>query len=77
MVISVRKWLQRFVFIAVFVMLTIIVSGGYRWLIDLIIPQDPYRVPNGAAVKAFGVLEDVQQRQGTLERLRWFYWLGE
>lgn len=77
MIISARKWLQRFVFIAVFVMLTIIVSGGYRWFIEWIIPQDPYRVPDGAAVKAFGTLEDVQERHGSLERLRWFYWLGE
>ncbi|AZK47096.1 DUF4227 family protein [Paenibacillus lentus] len=78
MVISLRKCLQSVKFVAIFLALAYLLYkvmgafGGYLF------PPDKYRIPDGAAVKAF-------QTEGTggkgfeymANRLKLFYWYGE
>ncbi|EFM09847.1 conserved hypothetical protein [Paenibacillus curdlanolyticus YK9] len=76
MVVSVRKWFGHILFLLTFILLTIMTFGGYRWLIDVISPVDPYREPQGQALKVSGQIHSPEG--GTMgDRLRWFYWYGE
>lgn len=77
MVLSIRKWTSRLVFLIIFMLLLIIATGGYRWLIDAIAPFDPYQKPKGAAVKAFTEEHGMPDDANIADRLRWFYWYGE
>jgi len=76
MVFSIRKWTSRLLFIVIFLLMLIVATGGYRWLIDAIAPIDPYHKPKGEAVKAF--TQHGSPEGGSIaDRLRWFYWYGE
>ncbi|WP_265525130.1 YqzK family protein [Paenibacillus sp. JDR-2] len=74
MVLSLRRWLSRILFVVIFTLLLLIVTGSYRWLVDVIAPVHPYREPKGAALKVF----QADAEKGSItDRLRWFYWYGE
>ncbi|MBD3918726.1 DUF4227 family protein [Paenibacillus sp. PR3] len=76
MVVSIRQWFGRLVFVLLFMLLTMIAFGGYRWLIDVVAPVDPYREPHGRALKVSGTLQTPDESTMS-DRLRWFYWYGE
>ncbi|MGO4539793.1 DUF4227 family protein [Paenibacillus sp. 2TAB19] len=77
MVLSIRKWASKLFFIVVFTAALLVVTGGYRFLVDAISPVHPYREPKGEALKVF--LTDPESPEGghLADRLRWFYWYGE
>ncbi|MBD2846831.1 YqzK family protein [Paenibacillus sp. IB182496] len=78
MIISLRKWLAALAFVVLFAVLTVIASGGYRWLVDKALAPDRYKEPQGYAVKVFE--EDVvhqPDKASLLNRLRRFYLYGE
>ncbi|WP_127530824.1 DUF4227 family protein [Paenibacillus kobensis] len=77
MVVSLRKWIGRLVFAILFIMLTIMTFGGYQWLIGVVAPVDPYRAPQGSALKVNGPVYSPPEGGSTFDRLRWFYWYGE
>lgn len=76
-VFSFRQWLNRVLFIVLFVILLIIAVGGYRWLLGVVSPIHPHKEPRGAAVKVFVTDPASPDGNKTLDRLRWFYWYGE
>ncbi|KRE54315.1 YqzK family protein [Paenibacillus sp. Soil522] len=77
MVFSIRKWTSRIVFIVIFAVLLLAVTGSYRWLADAISPVHPYREPKGAALKVFVTDPNSPDSKNAADRLRWFYWYGE
>jgi hypothetical protein len=77
MVVSVRKWLRRFIFIALLCILTVVMYGGCRFIAAWIAPADPYRIPQGQALKVFNTQTDWNMESSISERLRLFYWYGE
>jgi hypothetical protein len=77
MILSVRKWAGRALFIVIFCMLAFIAAGGYRFLADTLSPLQSYRVPQGNALKVF-VHEPGPPDSGSMsDRLRWFFYYGE
>jgi len=77
MVISFKGWISRLLFILLFAVLLVIASGGYRWLLDVVSPLDPYHKPRGDAMKVFEHERAIQEQGNTADRLRLFYWYGE
>lgn len=77
MVLSLRKWLSRILFVVLFTLLLLVATGGYRWLVDVISPVHPYRTPKGDALKVFQTSPADAEKGSLTERLRWFYWYGE
>jgi len=77
MVFSIRRWTGRLLFIIVFLMLLIAFTGGYRWIVNVISPLEPYRVPKGEAVKVTTTSDSMPDQLSISERLRLFYWYGE
>ncbi|GLX69060.1 DUF4227 family protein [Paenibacillus glycanilyticus] len=77
MVLSLRKWLSRILFVVIFTLLLLIVTGSYRFLIDAIAPVHPYRTPKGDALKVFQSDPAAVEKGSLADRLRWFYWYGE
>ncbi|CAM3566304.1 YqzK family protein [Marinicrinis lubricantis] len=76
MIIHLGRWLERIKFIGMFVIMTYAFSYVYQWVTDWIDPTEKYKQPEGNAVKAFSV-EDDMQSMNTVDRLKWFYWYGE
>lgn len=77
MVLSVRKWAQRFKFAALFVLCTYVLyrllTAFHSWIEP---GDDRYRTPTGKAVKVFQQ-EALAEKTFTMrERLRRFYWYG-
>ncbi|CAM3965961.1 YqzK family protein [Paenibacillus alkaliterrae] len=77
MIFSIRTWTSRVVFIVVFSVLLLAVTGGYRWLAEALSPVHPYRVPEGDALKVFISEPGPPDSSKMADRLRWFYWYGE
>lgn len=78
MVISVRRWMQRVKFIAMFLVGTYVLVELFTAVNVWIAPIDKYRIPQGRAVKAFHHDPDLTMQADTFaERLRLFYWMGE
>ncbi|MCM3747336.1 YqzK family protein [Paenibacillus pasadenensis] len=78
MIVSVRRWLSRLVFAAIFACLTAIVYEGFQLAQVWIRPLDPYAVPRGQALKVFEQPYEVPPEGGSImDRLRWFYYNGE
>jgi len=77
MVLSIRKWFRRATFLLLLVMLTSVVYDGCRLVGKWITPADPYRIPQGQALKVFGQDGNEQPSPSISERLRLFYWYGE
>lgn len=75
MIISLRKWIRKMIFLIVLVVFTFIISILFE-KISLWVEQDPnYQQPSGQAVK---VLADSSvDNKSMLDRLRFFYWYGE
>jgi len=75
-VLSVRRWVRRITFVLLLVILTLVMYGGCRFAAAWIVPNDPYRIPQGHALKVFhpyAVVDD----SSLAERLKVFYWYGE
>ncbi|MFD0958749.1 DUF4227 family protein [Paenibacillus chungangensis] len=77
MIVSIRKWIGRILFLLLFSMLLIIVTVGYRWLVEVVSPIHPYKKPEGHAMKVFDVDPEFPEGGNAADRLRWFYWYGE
>ncbi|MFS0722721.1 DUF4227 family protein [Paenibacillus sp. 1P07SE] len=77
MIISLRKCWELLQFLVLFLMLTIIAVTLYRWAVDWLNPVDPYAMPHGQALKVFQTDQTAWDSRAWLERLQWFYWMGE
>lgn len=77
MVVSLRRWLRRLMFVLLLCIFTITMYGGCRLLAVWIAPDDPYRVPQGHALKVFGATDQRAENGSISDRLRLFYWYGE
>ncbi|GKU79620.1 DUF4227 family protein [Paenibacillus sp. L3-i20] len=77
MVFSLRGWLNRILFIIVFLILLFFAAGGYRLLVEVISPIHPYQKPRGDAMKVFITDVESPEQGNSADRLRWFYWYGE
>ncbi|WP_424766137.1 DUF4227 family protein [Paenibacillus sp. sgz302251] len=77
MIVSIRRWTSRFIFIVLFAALLLTVTGGYRWLVDALSPVPSYRVPHGDSLKVFITEPGPPDSSKAADRLRWFYWYGE
>ncbi|MCR2803082.1 YqzK family protein [Paenibacillus soyae] len=77
MVFSIRGWASRLLFLAVFAILLFVAAGGYRWLIAVVSPVQPYSEPKGEAMKVIAGEPSMPDSAIGAERLRWFYWYGE
>lgn len=77
MVISFKSWFSRMLFVVLFAVLLVIVSGGYRWLLDVVSPLHPYQKPKGDALKVLQQVPSSPEHGNPANRLRWFYWYGE
>jgi hypothetical protein len=74
-IISCRKWVERFKFIVLFILLSCLVYQLMTWIGPWLNPLPKYREPAGDAVKVFG--HNAYAGQGSLsERLKFFYWFG-
>lgn len=78
MVVPLRKWLRRLVFI---VMVAAAAWAFYQvfGVTSAWMEPNKYREPDGKAVKAFRAGGDAPEDESdsVLERLRLFYWYGE
>jgi hypothetical protein len=77
MVVSVRKWLRRLLFAVMLFVFTVVMYGGCRYIAAWIAPADPYRVPQGNALKVFKAETAGAEGASFSERLKLFYWYGE
>lgn len=77
MIISLRNWIRRIVFVLLLVMLTVAVFMLLRIAAGWFASSDPYAKPQGHAVKAFVPTQDARADATFAERLRWFYLFGE
>ncbi|GFN30573.1 hypothetical protein PCURB6_08330 [Paenibacillus curdlanolyticus] len=46
-------------------------------MMSVVAPLDPYREPQGSAVKVNGPIYSPPEGGSMGDRLRWFYWYGE
>ncbi|WP_148928322.1 DUF4227 family protein [Paenibacillus methanolicus] len=76
-VFSARRWYRRAAFMILLVLATFVMYNGCRVLGQWIVPSDPYRVPQGAALKVFGSSSYAVHEPTFADRLRLFYWYGE
>lgn len=75
MIISLRKWIRRLIFLIVLVGFTYMTSIVFE-RISLWVEQDPnYHQPSGQAVKVLA--NSSTDHKTMLDRLRFFYWYGE
>lgn len=77
MIISIRKMMSMFRFIAWFAVLTVLFYYVLGWVDDWLNPANPYRVPTGQAVKAFQPESTMDSQYSPATRLKLFYWYGE
>lgn len=77
MTISLRKWLVRAKYAAIFIVLTVLLYGLFHFVSGLIEPMQRYREPAGKAVKVFRQEAAELEIATLLDRLRLFYWYGE
>ncbi|GIP32308.1 DUF4227 family protein [Paenibacillus sp. J2TS4] len=77
MILSVRKWVQRFKFLVTFVILTYLMYLLLAVITEWIQPMDRYREPGGRAVKVFHPGDPATHPDGMIDRLRMFYWYGQ
>jgi len=71
------KWWERLQFTLLFLALTVLVHGFFGWFHRWLDPEDPYKVPQGKAVKVFETGEGDDPQSSPGDRLRLFYWYGE
>ena len=72
-----EKWRARLRFTIFFLVMTVVLHSLLGWFQGWLTPVDPYKEPEGRAVKVFqsGVGHEADTSPG--DRLRLFYWLGE
>jgi len=72
-----EKWWARLRFTMFFLALTVVLHSLLGWFHSWLAPENPYREPEGRALKVFrsGSASDAEPSPGN--RLRLFYWLGE
>ncbi len=77
MILSIRSWVSRLAFIALFAALTVVFYEGCRLAESWVAPVNPYALPRGPALKVFEP-HGAPPEGGTIaDRLRWFYYNGE
>ena len=77
MVVSLRKIFRRLLFVILLSVLTFVMYGSCRYIAAWIAPDDPYRIPQGHALKVFKPDPDGPDAGTISERLKLFYWYGE
>ncbi|WP_019639026.1 DUF4227 family protein [Paenibacillus fonticola] len=78
MVISLRKYLRTLRLIVVFCALTYLLYKMIGLFGVFLFPADKYRIPDGAAVKAFHIeRSNSMGLEYMADRLKLFYWYGE
>lgn len=77
MVLSLRKWIERAKFIALFAVLTFVLYQMLSVLSGWLAPGPKYRQPAGSAVKVFRQETGTMDANSMPERLKLFYWYGE
>ncbi|MGN7380891.1 DUF4227 family protein [Paenibacillus sp. SAFN-117] len=77
MILSVRKWVQRFKFLITFIVLTYLMYLLLAVISEWIQPADRYKEPGGRAVKVFQPGRLAEEPDGMIDRLRMFYWYGQ
>lgn len=77
MVLSVRRWARRLLFLVLLTLFTAAMYGGCRIIAVWINPEDPYRIPQGNAQKVFQPQMMLLEDRTLSDRLRLFYWYGE
>ncbi|GAB7386192.1 hypothetical protein BSNK01_00270 [Bacillaceae bacterium] len=79
MIISLRRLFEYVKLMLFFLLCTFIFYGVIQFLSDVIEPVNPYKKPEGKAVKVFSF--DEASAESSLdwyrERLFFFYWYGE
>ncbi|MDF2922055.1 MAG: hypothetical protein K0R57_969 [Paenibacillaceae bacterium] len=77
MILSLRKWIERAKFIALFVVLTFVLYQILAVLSSWMQPVHKYRQPVGRSVKVFQQEKGTMDAESISERLKLFYWYGE
>jgi len=77
MIVSLRRCWAFIQFVVLFLMLTMIAVTLYGWVAEWVNPVDPYALPHGQALKVFQADQPGADSRTLLERLQWFYWMGE
>ena len=79
MFISFRRLFEGIRLIIIFVVTTFIFFSVISFFSDVIKPSNPYRKPEGRAIKVMKVEEHLypSHQIGAWERLKFFYWYGE
>lgn len=77
MILSLRKWIERAKFLALFVVLTFLLYHMLAVLSTWMQPVHKYRTPAGTAVKVFKQEGSTMDAESIPERLKLFYWYGE
>lgn len=71
------KWGERLQFTLLFLVLTVMLHVLFGWFHGWLKTRDPYREPEGRAVKVIGTGETAEAADSPGNRLRLFYWYGE
>lgn len=77
MIVHLSKWMERFKFIFLFLLLTYIMTHVYGYLTVWIDAKDPYHEPRGQAVKVSGDAVSSEESVSMGDRLKFFYRYGE
>lgn len=79
MFISFRRLFEGIRLIIIFAVTTFIFFSVISFFSDVIKPSNPYRKPEGRALKVMKVEEHFypSSESGAIERLKFFYWYGE
>jgi hypothetical protein len=79
MFISFQRLFQGVRLFVIFLITTFIFFSIISFFSDVIKPSDPYRKPEGRAIKVMKTEERFYSLQGNhfLDRLKFFYWYGE
>lgn len=79
MILSVRRIFEAIRVIFIFVLVTFIFYSAFSYFSEVIKPSNPYRQPEGRAIKAM-MQDNAVYANGAddyWERLKFFYWFGE
>lgn len=77
MVISLRKWIERFKFLILFLVLTYLIFLLLNKVSLWVEPEHKYNQPIGDAVKVTIHNDFYEGGASVKDRLRFFYWYGE
>jgi hypothetical protein len=79
LILSVRRIFEVIRVIFIFFILTFVLYSAFSYFSDVIKPSNPYRQPEGRAIKAMGQDKELYANSASdyWERLKFFYWFGE